>query len=287
VESNRFTLFENISQHDLADTYYPAWRAVIAEGGATGFMCSYPAVNGVPMCGNALFETTLMKDTWGLGLRGGSYVQSDCGAVENIARTYHYAANATFAAAIALNAGTDVDCGDAFPDELARAIAMGLTTESTLDASLTRTLTLHFLAGRFDPSAAQPFMAIPFDAVGSPANLALAAESALQGMVLLRNDGGLLPLRAGGALRLAVVGPLANDSAVAGNYFEECARARVAAARPCVPRRTPAPSPLTRQHLPGRRGRARLRAHAVQRARGLGRLARVRARYWRRIDDAR
>jgi beta-D-xylosidase 4 len=169
------------------------------------------------MCGNALFETSLMKETWGLGLKGGSYVQSDCGAIENIASRYHYAANATYAAAIALNAGTDVDCGQAFPQELERAIAMGLTTESTLDASISRTYTLQFLAGRFDPLPAQPYAAIPFEAIGSPENIALATESALQGMVLLRNDG-VLPLAAGA--RLAVVGPFANLSSIAGNYYE-------------------------------------------------------------------
>ena len=221
VETNRFALDETISQHDLADTYYPAWQSVIEDGGAVGFMCSYPSVNGVPMCGNSIFETTLMKETWNLGLKGGSYVQSDCGAIENIAKTFHYASNATFAAAVALNAGTDVDCGSAFPQQLALAIEMGLTTESTLDASLTRTYTLHFLAGRFDSPSKQPFMSIPFEAIGSQANLQLAKESAAQGLVLLRNDNMLLPLSPATAGVLAVIGPFGNDSSIAGNYFED------------------------------------------------------------------
>ena len=198
------------------------------------------------MCGNELFETTLMKETWGLGSQtgGGSYVQSgarpralgsvlalfspqpspphtpfhypsDCGAIENIASQFHYAANKTYAAAVALNAGTDVDCGDGFPSQLALAIEMGLTTEDTLDASLTRTYTLQFLAGRFDPLEAQPYAAISFEAIGSAANLALAADSASQGLVLLRNDAELLPLAVGS--KLALTGPFANDSSIAGN----------------------------------------------------------------------
>lgn len=276
METNRFALNENISAHDLADTFYPAWEGVIQDGGAVGFMCSCalrgrmrfagsllllppsrhlpftilafstfadPSVNGVPMCGNELFETTLMKETWGLGSQtgGGSYVQSgafaagsllclhqplpppspfpspapDCGAIENIASQFHYAANKTYAAAVALNAGTDVDCGDGFPSQLALAISMGLTTEDTLDASLTRTYTLQFLAGRFDPLEAQPYTAIPFEAIGSAANLALAEDSASQGLVLLRNDAELLPLAVG--LKLALTGPFANDSSIAGN----------------------------------------------------------------------
>ena len=74
--------------------------------------------------------------------QGGSYVQGDCGAVENIASAHHYSRNVTYAAAVALNAGTDVDCGNGLPAQLELAIKMGLTTESQLDASLTRTYTL-------------------------------------------------------------------------------------------------------------------------------------------------
>ena len=185
---------------------------------------AYNAINGVPSCGSALLITELMKETWGLGQhwQGGAYVQGDCGAMENLWRTYHYAANLTYAAAVALNAGGDVDCGSALPGGLAEAIALGLTTESTLDASLTRTYTLQFLAGRFDPLAQQPFASIPFEAIDSPAHRALAYESGVQGLVLLRNDGGLLPLAAGGGARLAVVGPHGNTTGdLMGNYFEQ------------------------------------------------------------------
>ena len=169
--------------------------------------------------------TALMKDTWGMGAShgGGSYVQGDCGAIENIASQHHYAANTTFAAAVALNAGADVDCGNGFPGQLGNAVAMGLTTEQELDASLTRTYTLQMLAGRFDPPALQPYMSIPFEAIDSAEHQALAYESGLQGMVLLRNDGDLLPLAAassGPQRTFAFVGPLADSNDLAGNYYE-------------------------------------------------------------------
>ena len=173
------------------------------------------------MCANPIFETTLMKETWGLGSKtgGGSYVQSDCGAIDLMVQ-YGYAANMTYAAAYALNAGTDVDCwGNSLPGQLALAIQMGLTTEAQLDASLTRTYTLQFLAGRFDPLATQPYAQIPFEAIGSMEHRNLAIEAALQGMVLLRNDATLLPL-VPGAKSVALVGPFANYTAIAGNYFE-------------------------------------------------------------------
>ena len=224
VEDNRFDRNENITQHDLSDTYYPAWEAVVEEGKAAGVMCSYNGINGVPSCGSTLLLTELLKETWGMGShwQGGSYVQGDCGAMENLYRTYHYAANLTYAAAVALNAGGDVDCGNALPGYLAQAIALGLTTESALDASLTRTYTLQFLAGRFDPLPLQPYTRIPFEAIDSPAHRALAYESGVQGLVLLRNDGGLLPLSAAAGAALAVVGPHGNTTGdLMGNYFEQ------------------------------------------------------------------
>jgi len=185
------------------------------------------AINGVPSCGNALLITELFKETWGLGQHwsGGAYVQGDCGAMENLYKTYHYAANMTYAAAIALNAGGDVDCGSALPGNLVEAVQLGLTTEATLDASLTRTYTLQFLAGRFDPLELQPYTTIPFEAIDSVEHKALAYESGVQGLVLLRNDAGLLPLpRAGGPTpkRLALIGPHGNTTGeLMGNYFEQ------------------------------------------------------------------
>ena len=223
IENNRFARNENISQHDLSDTFYPAWEGVMEQGLATGFMCAYPAVNSVPCCGDSFFMTELMRDTWGMGSShsGGSYVQGDCGAITNIASQHHYAANETFAAAVALNAGADIDCGGTFPGQIGLAIDIGATTEQTLDASLTRTYTLQFLAGRFDPIERQPYMALPFTDINGPEHNALSFESGLQGMVLLRNDAGLLPLPACGAQKIALVGPLADSNDMAGNYYEQ------------------------------------------------------------------
>lgn len=221
IENNRFGRNVNITPHDLSDTYYPAWEGAIEQGKASGVMCAYPSVNGVPCCGDEKFLNGLLRGTFGMGgpWGGGSYVQGDCGAIENIYSRHHYVGSMPAAAATALNAGADVDCGSGFPNNLMPALLLNLTTEAVLDESLTRTYTLQMLAGRFDPLAAQPYASIPFEAIGAPEQLATGFESAVQGMVLLRNDKGLLPLR--GGARLAVVGPLGNSTSLAGNYFEE------------------------------------------------------------------
>ncbi len=228
-ETNRFGANVQIPEYDIVDSFLPSWERVIVNGHATGVMCAYPAINGVPCCADAVLLTDILRSQFGMGtpFLGGSYIQGDCGALEDISNAHHYVANVTQGAAAGLNAGADVDCGSAFPGQLALAIELGYTTESALDASLTRTITLQMLAGRFDPVEDQPYMSVPFEALGSAANEALAYESGVQGLVLLRNDlvspapaAPVLPLRPGG--KVAVIGPHGNSTGdLCGNYFEQ------------------------------------------------------------------
>jgi beta-glucosidase len=103
---------------------------------------------------------------------------------------------------------------------LVNATALGLTTEADVDASLARLLTMHLRLGFYDPPDMVPFSSIGMDVVNSPAHRGLAAEAARQGLVLLRNGRGLLPLSAaalGAAGALLVTGPNAKLFAT-GNY---------------------------------------------------------------------
>jgi len=143
------------------------------------------------------------------------------GAIDFIYSQHHYVNSYPEAVALALNAGTDIDCGTTYPQYLGDAIAAGLTNESMLDASLRRTLTLQFDFGRFDPLASQPYTQIGLDVIDSPAHQQLAFDAATQGMVLLRNDAGVLPLRTGAGVRIAVIGPHGNSTRdLLGSYFE-------------------------------------------------------------------
>ena len=232
VETNRFGFDANVSERDLVMTYLLPFQVAAAEGGNVGAMCAYPSLNGVPMCGSPVLERGVLRDEFGMGLEGQSYIQADCGAVGNMFSPHHYVANDVEAAALALNSGTDIDCARTMPDNLAAAIAANLTTEAALDASVSRVLGLSFLAGRFDPLEDQPYTRVPLSALGAPAHSALSFDAALQGMVLLRNDG-VLPLAAGGAI--AVIGPFSNNQGdLAGNYYE-CICSNNTADASCVP----------------------------------------------------
>ena len=141
----------------------------------------------------------------------------DCGAVEDVFSGHRLARSREAAAAAALRAGTDLDCGQAYR-ALKQAIARGLIGEADLDDALVRLFAVRFRLGLFDPPASVPWSGLGRETVESPGHLALAREAAARSVVLLENRGGALPL-APAIRRLAVVGPTADNLPILfGNY---------------------------------------------------------------------
>jgi beta-D-xylosidase 4 len=214
VETNRFTFSANVSKFDLFDSNLPQFRAALQDGGASGAMCSYFAPNGVSSCGSKYLLEELMRRTWG---RHDAVVMSDCSAVANMMKN-SMGLNATEASAQAANAGLDVYGG--WNDnlwgegELQQAVASGLTTEAVVSAAVGRTLRHKLSLGLFDPldSSSSPWAHLGLSDINTTHARAVAFEAALQGVVLLRNDAHALPLGTGS--RVAVLGPLGNDSSL-------------------------------------------------------------------------
>jgi beta-glucosidase len=203
----------NPTPHDLEDTYLPAFRATVTEGHADSVMCAYNAINGQPACANAdLLEKTL-RDDW----KFSGYVTSDCGAVDDIMRGHHFAPDMEHASALAVQAGTDTTCGNEYVS-LVKAVQDGVIKESELDNALHRLFTARFRLGMFDPPDAVAFNKIPMSEDDSPAHRQLALEAARESMVLLKNEGGFLPLKPN-VKKIAVIGPNAESlAALEGNY---------------------------------------------------------------------
>ena len=214
-ESDRHRFDVDPTPHDLRDTYLPAFRATIVEAKADSIMCAYNAIDGVPACANKqLLETILRKD-W--GFKG--FVTSDCGAVDDFfeANAHRYSPDKESAAVAGIRTGTDTNCGSTYL-ALTSAVKKGMIKESEIDVSLKRLFTARFKLGLFDPDSMDPYSAIPFSEVGSPAHHALALETADKAIVLLKNDNNALPLRSG-LKTIAVIGPnAASLSALEGNY---------------------------------------------------------------------
>jgi beta-glucosidase len=202
-----------VSDHDLEDTYLPAFRATIMDAHADSIMCAYNAIDGEPACANTMLMQKHLRDDW--GFKG--FAVSDCDAIADIYRGHHFSDSMAQADADAVKAGTDLDCGRAYQD-LVKAVNDHLLPETDLDASLVRLFTARMRLGMFDPPAMVAFNAIPFSEVNSPAHRELARQAAREAIVLLKNRNSTLPLNSS-VKRIAVVGPTADLlEAIEGNY---------------------------------------------------------------------
>jgi beta-glucosidase len=207
-EPLRHSFNVDVSPFDLEDTYLPAFRNAIVDAKADSLMCAYNAVDGVPMCANTLMKDRLRGD-W--GFKG--FVVSDCDAVGDLVDGHKSAPDIAHASAAAVKAGTDLDCGGTYRG-LPEAVAKGLISEADIDTALTRLMVARIRMGLIDGS---PYDAIPANAIDSAQHRALALKAAEEAMVLLKNEGKLLPLS--DKARIAVVGPnAALLQSLQGNY---------------------------------------------------------------------
>jgi beta-glucosidase len=216
-ESLRHSFNVDVAPHDLEDTYLPAFRATVTEANAQSVMCAYNAIDGVPACASTMLLRDHLRDAW----KFGGYVVSDCGAVADIDTGHHYAPDFAHASAVAVKAGTDLECGygpgQAFPS-LVDAVHQGWINESEIDTALRRLFRARFRLGMFDPPSSFPYGRIPMSEVNSPEHRQLSLAAARESMVLLKNQDHILPLK-GGITRIAVVGPTAElVQSLQGNY---------------------------------------------------------------------
>lgn len=202
---------------ELVDYYMPSFKACVQEGRALGIMCSYNAVNGVPMCANRELLTDVLRDQWGFD----GYVTSDCTATLNIYDSHHFVPDIKTATALGLEAGCDSDCGAAYQSTVVQAVNASILSEETVDNSLKRLVKIQMKVGLFEPKNQQ----IYFDSsryginqIDTQENKQLAYEAALQSIVLLKNDKNTLPLKRG--IKLALIGPHVDGQEVfMSNYY--------------------------------------------------------------------
>jgi beta-glucosidase len=214
-EATRHKANVDPSNHDLQDTYLPAFRATITEAKADSIMCAYNAVDGTPACASKLLLGDTLRNDW----KFQGYVVSDCDAINDFSQPdgHHYAPTKEIGAAAGLLAGTDLDCGGAY-STLVNAVQSGLIKEADLTLPLERLFTARMRLGMFDPPKQVAYASIPFSVVNSAEHQQVALQAARESMVLLKNTGGFLPLKAGHQT-IAVIGPnAASLAALEGNY---------------------------------------------------------------------
>ncbi|MCG1037088.1 glycoside hydrolase family 3 C-terminal domain-containing protein [Polaribacter sargassicola] len=201
------------TERDLYDTYLPAFEATVKEGKAYSIMAAYNRYMGTPCCASHQLLDEILRKDWGFD----GFVVSDCNAIRDIHDYHNYVDSKEEAAAVAVKAGCDLNCGSRY-EFLINAVAVGDITEAEINVSLKRILKARFKLGMFDPAEIVPYASIPMDVVSSKKHRDLALETAQKSIVLLKNENKTLPLKKD-LKSIAVIGPNANDLEVLlGNY---------------------------------------------------------------------
>ncbi|XP_031397596.1 beta-D-xylosidase 1-like [Punica granatum] len=213
---DRYHFNARVSKQDLEDTYDVPFKTCVVEGKVASVMCSYNQVNGVPSCADPNLLKNTIRGQWHLN----GYIVSDCDSVGVLYDSQHYTATPEDAAAATIKAGLDLDCGPFLAVHTEEAIRRGKLAEADVDLALANTITVQMRLGMFDgePSA-QPHGNLGPRDVCTPAHQQLALEAAHQGIVLLQNRRGSLPLSAARHRTVAVIGPNSDVTVtMIGNY---------------------------------------------------------------------
>jgi len=207
-EKLRHVFDARTSPQDLAETYLPAFKALVNEG-VESVMGAYNSTNGMPCCASKSLLTGLLREEW--GFRG--HVVSDCGAINDLYENHKVAESPAEAAAMALNSGCDLNCGRIYTREsLLKALETGLLKEETINRALRRLIMTKMKLGFFDPEEKLPWTNLPPSIVLSDKHRKLARQSALESVVLLKNNG-ILPLEKK-YRKILITGPNAGDTGV-------------------------------------------------------------------------
>lgn len=193
----------DMSFQTLRDIYLPPFRAAIAAGAGT-IMSAFNELNGLPASANSFTLNRILRDEWGFE----GFVVSDWNSIGELLN-HGIAANPAEAGRKALVAGVDMDMmGFVYINHLAILVKKGEIAEEVVNEAARRVLRIKFKKGLFD----QPFIdpQLEKEIILNQEHLQLALESAQKSIVLLKNEGQLLPLSKNLA-SVAVIGPLANN----------------------------------------------------------------------------
>lgn len=213
-ESQRHTFNAIVSRRELYDTYLPAFKKLVVDAKVEAVMGAYNRTLNEPCCASKLLLEDILRWEWGFN----GHVVSDCGALGDFHLNHRITQDAAESAAMALQHGCDLGCDSVF-DEIPEAILRGLITEADVDRALRRTLGTRFKLGMFDPPEDVPFTSIPMEVVACSKHRNLAYQAAVESVVLLKNQGNILPIKPG-TRKIFVTGPAATSLEVLlGNYY--------------------------------------------------------------------
>ena len=200
----------DMSEHRLRDVYLPPFRAAV-DAGVASVMAAFNTLSGVPMHGNRRLLRGVLKEEWGFD---GIVVGDAEGVVELV--KHRVAQDEGDAVGLALRAGVDIEMGGHVVGEDGPFDGADAIDDADLDDAVRRILRVKVALGLFDDPLVDPAE----EALAPTEATRLAARSAAERCaVLLKNDGGLLPLRAG-AQRILLAGPYAASTDHLGAWVQ-------------------------------------------------------------------
>jgi beta-glucosidase len=203
AESGRDYATTNIPENELRNTYLPPFRAAVDAGVAT-LMTSFSDVNGVPATANTFLLRQVLRQEWSFG----GFVVSDWGSIQQLA-VHGLTADDAESAREAAIAGVDMDmAGGVYAAHLVRLVEEGRVGIDVIDSAVARILRLKFRLGLFERPYTEPGK---MPSVALEERLRVAKQAALQSVVLLKNEAGILPLSKTNTQSIAVIGPLADE----------------------------------------------------------------------------
>ncbi len=214
-EGGRNTAPANYSERILREEFLLPFEAAVREARAGSVMASYNEIDGIPAHINHWLLTQVLRQEWGFP----GYVVSDGNGLQMLVSTHLVAATKADAARLAIAAGVDYDLSDgSVYRTLVDQVQRGIVPESDLDRAVRLVLTTKFRLGLFDDPYVDPDYAERI--TNGPAHQKLALEAAQKTIVLLKNEGSLLPLDLTKTKTIAVIGPNAADVHL-GGYSRE------------------------------------------------------------------
>ena len=202
----------SLGWRELNDVFLLPFEMAVKQANPGSVMPAYHDIDGEPSHASRHLLTEVLRDQWGFdGLVVADYV-----GISLLYQHHGVAADRAEAAAQAFNAGLDIELpGDDCAPQLREALQRGLITMQKVDEIVARVLTEKFRLGLFE----RPYTDVAAIALQQPETIELAREVARQSVVVLHNDGGVLPLDARAGRRIAVIGPTADDPlALLGGY---------------------------------------------------------------------
>ena len=217
MEGGRNTGPSNISERELRESFLVPFKAAVQEAKVASVMASYNEIDGIPVHINHWILDSLLRKEW--GFKG--YITSDGEALQMLIHTHHVAEDKDEAARLALAAGVDFDLSDgSVYRTLVEQVKSGNVPAAEVDRAAGRILTLKFRLGLFENPYSDVDHAV--QTTDSADHQALAEKAAEEAIVLLKNEGGLLPLDIAKYKTIAVIGPNAADLHQ-GGYSREAA----------------------------------------------------------------